>query len=269
MDSNATGFSLAQASQTVTVSYTVLPGVPVYRQATAAVTATPPASDVGDSGKVALKVSNTAAADGFSESLIAAVAATSAGFTALSSGPTADIVAGGSDTTLSVGVNTAVAGNLAGTATIGLVSDGGVGAGSIDGKGQTALTAIAAPISATVNNYAAAALSETVNGVAAAAGTTLNLGTLAQGSGPVTIALTEANIASGPADVLAATFLTSGSPAFSNALGAVSALAAGQAALAGTITLATNTAGTFSETVTATPTGSNASGYAGRLRRRR
>lgn len=266
-DSNSTGFSLVQADQVATVSFTVSTIPPTFRQATGSVTAAAiPILHVGDAGKVTLKVANTAVADGLSESLIAAVASTSGGLLASSSGPTADIASGASDSTLAVAVNTSTAGTISGSATVSLTSDGGTGAGSIDGKGQTPLTPATVPLTATIDNYAVSSLTETVNGVAAKpVGATLNLGTFQQGAAPLTIALTEANTATGPADLLAAAFLTSSSPAFTNALAPVSGLAAGTGASAGTITFATNTAGTFSETITVNPTGSNASGYVGAL----
>ena len=121
------------------------------------------------------------------------------------------------------------------------------------------------PVNITVDNFAVAALAEASGG-----GTftrngnnyTLDLGTLAQGSGPVSIDLNALNTATGPADALAGSFQLSGPSVFAaTGFGGFSGLGAGASIGIGTITLDTGTAGTFQETLTFDPTGSNASGY--------
>ena len=107
----------------------------------------------------ALQVSNTDAPDGFSEALIASITGVMTGLSIASTGPAADIAAGSGDTSsLAVGFSTATAGTITGTATLGLASDGGTGAGSIDGLGQVAENSVTAPISVQVNNHAVAEL---------------------------------------------------------------------------------------------------------------
>ena len=82
----------------------------------------------------------------------------------------------------------------------------------------------------------------------------LDLGRLRQGSTPVGIVLTESNTASGPADLLAASLGSAGGAGFANAFGAVAGLGAGQSGAAGSVTLSTTDTGTFTETITGTPT---------------
>jgi hypothetical protein len=133
----------------------------VYREAAGTIAPIAITVHVGDPGTAALTVANTDPADGFSESLIAAVTGASGGLSVLSANPTPDIAAGATDTSLMLGFSTAAAGTLSGTATLALTSDGGTGAGSLDGLGQVALAPVIVPISITVVNPATAALSIT------------------------------------------------------------------------------------------------------------
>ncbi|MCC5807426.1 MAG: choice-of-anchor D domain-containing protein [Opitutales bacterium] len=88
---------------------------------------------VGDSATQALTLTNTAVADGFSEALNAEFTGTTGSATA--SGSFDQLSPEATDSSLTVGINTATAGNQSGTATLGLTSDG---SGS-SGLGQTAL----------------------------------------------------------------------------------------------------------------------------------
>ena len=239
----------------------------VYRPAAAA-TITPISEivHVGDTVAPDLLLTNTDPADGYSENLLASLAAVPTGASITGSGTTPEIAASASDSSLGLSVSTAAAAVITGNATVALTSDGGTGASSIDGLGQLALGTVQVPVSVTVDNYAVAATSVAVGGTATPLeGGTLSLGTLQLGSGPVTIALTEANSASGPADLLAASLTSAGANGFTNALTDVSGLGAGQSASAGDVSLSTDEAGTFSETITVNGVGSNASGYSGAL----
>ncbi len=236
----------------------------VYREATASASApsTPLVFHVGGSGAVPITVANTAANDGYSEALIASVGTTS-GVSA--SGTTGDIAAQGSSSAISATVSTASAGTIAGSVTLNLQSDGT----GIDGFGPTADGTATVAINATVDNYAVAALEETSGGGTwSQSGTsyTLSLGSIAQGAAPVTVGLGVLNNVTGPADLLSGSFITSGGSAFTLAgFGTFSALGAGAADTQPSVTLSASTAGTFTETITLDPTGSNASGYSGAL----
>ena len=120
-------------------------------------------------------------------------------------------------------------------------------------------------LSAVVQNYAVAALEEVSGpGTRTHVGTsyTINLGSVMAGTAALKVNIGALNAATGPADLLSGSFTLAGSSAFTNAgFAAFSALAARQADTAPTITLSTNTAGTFSETITLDATDSNASGY--------
>ncbi len=256
------------------VTVPVLPGQQitvtgaVYREASAGIAAPDAIVHVGDPGTEMLTVTNTAATDGYSENLVASLAGATGQIGV--AGPSGEIAPGASDaTSLAVSFSTATASVVSGTATVDLTSDGGTGPGSIDGLGQIALPAQDAPVSITVDNYAAAGLSESGGGVFSADGTnsagganyTLDLGTLTEGSSAPMITLAALNTAAGPADLLSGSFSETGSSAFTNTLSPFSDLTAGGSDRAGTVTLSTAAAGTFSETITLAGSGSNASGY--------
>ena len=138
------------------------------------------------------------------------------------------------------------------------------------GLGTMDLGTSTIPVSITVNNYAQASIEDLNNvGTLQQNGNayTLNLGTIAQGAVGPTIDLGVLNSAIGPADLLSGNFSISGDSVFTNSgFAAFSGLAAGGAGdTAPTISLATGTTGTFTETITLDPTGSNASGYSGAL----
>ena len=257
-----TGPTHAVGSPQVTLSGTV------YREAAATLTA--PATvivhtgDAGGSLNEAIAVANGDASDGYSEGLIASVTGFTGAITS-ASGTTGDIAAGASDgSTIKLAVSTQTSGVKTGTVTLGLTSDGT----GVDSLGQTALAAQVANVTVQVDNFATADLRETSGGGtltgSAGAGYTLDLGTIAQGSGPATIGLAALNSASDLADLLAGTFAVSGDSAFANSgFTGFSGLSAGQSDNALQVSLSTLNDGTFSETITLDGTGSNASGYSG------
>jgi hypothetical protein len=236
----------------------------VYREAAAEIAPVSAIVHVGDAGVVPLSVTNTDPADGYSENLAAAIAATS-GDIGVAPGDPPDEVAPGQtdDRTLAVAFSTAAAGTVSGTATVSLASDGGTGAGSIDGLGETALPGEQVPVTITVDNYAEAAVGSSGNLTPNGQGSyTLDLGSTVQGSAPLAATLTAANVAPGPADWLDGSFAVSGSQQFQNSgLGPFSQLAAGSSVEAGTVSLATNQVGSFTETIDLSTIDANASGF--------
>lgn len=238
----------------------------VFRQAAATIAPISTILHVGDSGVLSLAVANSAINDGYSEALIASIAPTDGVVTAASSGPTGDILAGGTNATaLTIAVPTATAGIETGTATVDLTSDGGTGADSIDGLGQSGLGTDAVPVSVTIDNYAVAGLSSsgpTLTAGTAAGSYVLNLGTVQAGTTVTAVALNALNTAAGLADALNGTFSVSSNGAFINSgFGGLSNLAAQSSTTAGTIALNTSQSGTFSETITFDPTDVNATGF--------
>src|ERR1019366_6686754 len=168
--------------------------------------------------------------------------------------------------TLALGFSTARAGTVSGTATVGLTSDGGNVAGSIDGLGITTLTAQTVAVNIVVNNFAAPALTSTGSLTANGANSyVLNLGTATQGAAPLSTALTIGNDATGQADWLNGTFTVSGAPQFSNSgLAGFTTLGGGTAANVD-VSLSTGQSGVFTETIMLTPTDANATGFASAL----
>lgn len=221
---------------------------------------------VGDPGTIAITVANTDPADGYSESLIASLMGSSAGIGVGLGGPVAAIAASGSTSALSVTVSTQQAATIAGTVTLALTTDGGTGAGSIDGLGQLALAPVNDAVTITVDNYAKAAISQVSGGGTFAGGGsayTLDFGTVQQGA-TVTSALAVTNAVTGPADGLSGAFALSAGNAINLAgFGTFMGLGAGQSDTALGVTLDTSAAGRFGRTVTLNALGSNASGYTG------
>ncbi len=215
---------------------------------------------VGDTPAVSLTLTNAAPAGSTSEALDASFN----GFTgaANGAGKVSLLAAGSSSTALSVGVSTIAAGTVTGTASLSLVSDGT----GIDSLPPTSLTGQTITVTGTVDNYAVPAFRQTTSlGTFSSSGSayTLNLGPVVAGSN-VTVKLAALNAAAGIADLLAGSFAIAGSPAFANSgFAAFSGLGAGAADNALSVTLSTVTAGQYSETITLSGTGSNASGYSG------
>ncbi len=243
----------ALATQDVAVSGAV------FREATASAAPVNIVVHVGDPGSAALQITNTDAPDGFSEALIASLTGVTAGLSMASAGPSADIVAGATDkSSLAIGFSTAAAGTITGTATLGLASNGGTGAASIDGLGQAALASQTVGVTITVDNYAKAGFA--AHGGTLTAGSApdtwvLNLGTTTQGSAALTDDLSVLNTALGPADLLGGSYTVNGGSAFTNTgFGTFSGVGADGSADAGSVSVSTGKTGTFSETVVLTPT---------------
>jgi hypothetical protein len=218
---------------------------------------------VGQAVSQALSVGNTGALGSYTEALDAQFSGANAGIT--TSGSVAHLLAGQIDSTdMAIGLATANAGTIAGNAVISLESDGS----GIDALGTTALTGQTVAVSGIVDNYAVANF-EDPNGpqITASGGSlVLNLGTVVQGGTALSTTLGVLNAATGPADLLGGSISSSAGPGFTNGgFGAFSGLGAGQDERAQTVSLSTGAAGTFSETVTLTASGSNASGYSGAL----
>ena len=242
----------------------------VYRTAQAGVALAHTILHVGDPGTDALVVSNTDPADGYSESLIATLAGASGSFATATTGPTGDIGAGSSDaTSLTISLPTAQAGTISGSVALALTSDGGTGSGSIDGLGQVALARETIALSATIDNYATAQIVQ----LSGAPGLTsagdafrLDFGTVGRGAAAESVVLGVENTATGPADLLAGTFIANTTPAIAlSGFSPFAGLAAGKVQSGMSVTLETAQAGVFTQTITLDPTGSNAGGYAGAL----
>ncbi|HEY3392865.1 MAG TPA: choice-of-anchor D domain-containing protein, partial [Lacipirellulaceae bacterium] len=161
---------------------------------------------VGDTPQQALTIGNGAPADGFSESLDAAIgnptgsATTNGGsFTALAPGAT-------NNSSLVVGIDTSTAGAKSGTATISLTSDG---AGS-SGLGLTELPLQVVNVQAQVNNFAVADVAKLAGdgtfSMTGASEFTLDLGTVIMGQPSLQAELGIVNDVLAPADDLAGSF---------------------------------------------------------------
>ncbi|WP_206742638.1 Hint domain-containing protein [Acidisphaera rubrifaciens] len=205
---------------------------------------------VGGPDSVDLTVANAATADGYSENLVAAINATSAGLGIGTAGPTGEIAAGASDQSLSLTFDSSRAGTITGTATLTATSDGGTGPGSIDGLGTAALPDVVVPVQITLDAPAQAALEELGATPSLISGPTLDLGTFVQGSA-VDLALGVVNTASGPADQLAGSFVTGGSAAYSfTGFDAFGSIAAGGTYTGLGVGLDTSQDGLFTATIT-------------------
>jgi VCBS repeat-containing protein len=171
----------------------------------------------------------------------------------------ADIAPGHSGQVI-ISADTSQAGVLTGTAQVSFVSHDRTLA-------DESLPTASVELSATINNYAAASLVETSGGGTwSQTGTnayTLDLGTI---SGATSIGLAADNSATGPADLLGGAFQIAGDAVFVNTgFGSFSGIAAGGAQSGLSVNVAPTQDRTFSETITLSPYGANASGYKGAL----
>jgi hypothetical protein len=163
-------------------------------------------------------------------------------------------VAGGASGTVSFGLSTASAGVQTGTVNLNFFSHDSV-------LTDLALAALPVTVTGTVDNYATAAIKVLSGQTLTGAGNAyaINLGTIAMGGTASPITLDIANTATGPADNLAGSFNFANTTGFTNGgFVSFSGLAAGQASASDVITLSTANVGTFTETVTLSPAGSNA-----------
>jgi hypothetical protein len=217
---------------------------------------------VGDTPQQPVSLSNTAPADGFSESLDAAIgdptgsATTNGGsFTGLAPGAT-------NNTNLVVGIDTSTAGAKSGTATITLTSNG---AGT-SGLGLTDLPSQTVNVQGQVNNFAVADLAKLAgDGAFTRTGTnnefTLDLGRAIQGQPALAAELGVINDVLAPADDLAGSF-TLAAPDFTlDGFDPFTALAAGNTRGGLMVGLDTDTVGMFSGQITFNPRSTNPSPF--------
>ena len=242
----------------------------VYRLGTAGVSVAHPVVHVGDSGVDALAIKNIDPADGYSENLIAELTGSSGPIAVTGSGSTGEIAAGAADTTTyGVTYSTAQAGTLTADVSLAQSSDGGTGAGSIDGFGLIGEAPETLPFSVQIDNYATTAVVEVSGGPAPereANGYTLDFGTIQRGFAAAPVVLGVDNAAVGTADALDCTFANSGASAITlSGFGGFNGLAAGSVQGGMTVGLDTTTDGVFTQSVTLYATGTNAGGYSGAL----
>jgi hypothetical protein len=257
---------IALNPQTIAVSGSV------YRLASPSITT--PASvilHVGDGGGTeteTLTVANTDPADGYSEGLVVTALGSAGGDVSGASGTTGDIAAQGTnDTALTVTVSTTAAAN-SGSVALAEYSDGT----GVDTLGTTSLGTVDVPINVTVDNYATAAMEQlggdgTLTPTGVADTYTLNLGATDQYASALTADLGALNAAAGPAaDLLDGSFAISGDSEYADTgFGPFSGVSFGNAAGGNDVVLNTGTIGVFTQQITLTPTGTNASGYSGSL----
>jgi hypothetical protein len=281
LDSSAAGAEsgtiiLAPASDIGGGQTSALAGAPIigvfgsiYRTAAPTVAPITKIIHIGDPGSFALTVANTAATDGFSENLDAALASVTGSISAGATAATPAIAPGASDSSLSVSVDTAAAAVFTGTANVALTSDGGTGTGSIDGLGTLALPSQAVAVSVTVDNPATAIIEQLSGGgvlTIGPDGDVLDFGNVALGSDAITAGLAVLNGSGGPADLLSGSFTGTGQGVLSlSGFDAFSGLGAGGTDSAPAVTLTPDQAGAFSTVITLDSTGSNASGYSAAL----
>ncbi len=246
----------------------------VYNYATASITG--PSNVIvhvgdgtADTETEALTVVNTAAAGNYSEGLEATALSGAGGEVSGATGTTGDIAAQGTDdTSLTVSISTATAATT-GNVAVAETSDGT----NVDTLGTTSLGTVDVPVYVTVDNYATAAMEQTGgNGSMTPNATvsntyTLDLGSTEQYTNPLTADLAEINAAAGPAaDQLDGSYTITGDSEYADTgFGAFSGINYGNALGGNTVELNTGTIGTFTQQITLTPTGTNASGYSGTL----
>jgi hypothetical protein len=202
---------------------------------------------VGDTAVQALTIGNTAPAGIYTEKLDASLATTATGFTA--SGSVTGIAAGASNSTaLTVALKTATSGNITGTGTLSLSTDGT----GVDGFAKAALTPQTVNVTGAVYAFAAPNLSTTtLNFGAARVGDAAIVQSLTLGDGSSVNAFQESlvySVGPGPSSV-----------SFTNGSGTI---ASGGSVTVGA-TLATSTAGDFtgsSASLALTSTGVGTSG---------
>jgi len=211
---------------------------------------------------LSLGVTNTATG-ALTDLLIAGSNAVSGSYAGIVTDALSNGLAAGASGTINFGIVTTNPGVQNGTVDLGFASH------------DTALTDLALAtlpitVTGTVVNYATAAVEKLSGaGTLTATGTntySLNVGTVALGATAPTADLEVLNAATGLADLMQGSFVLAGTAGFTNAgFDAFSTLTAGQADTAPAVSLATGTAGSFTETGTLFASGTNASGYLGTL----
>jgi hypothetical protein len=247
----------------------------VFGPATAFLSAAPIFVHVGDDGGSAsttITVSNTAPDNGFAENLQAQVVGFGP-FVTAASGSTEVDPGKSNSAALTATLSTAALGTYSGFVGVALQSNGT----GIDSHGITSLGTVDVPVTINVDQFAVAAIEEiSGNGTLTPSGVAsqyvLNLGTVAQFATPMGANLGVLNDVLGQSDLLAGSFSIAGAPQFVNAgFGAfgsgteIAGLAAQGVDGSPVVVLSTGTVGTFTETITLTPTGYNAGGYSAAL----
>jgi len=253
----------ARTGQSVSVSG----GVYQYAQPTLASSSIVFANrHVGDSATQALSLSNTSAApSGYQEALNASTGGVSGSATA--NGSITALAQGGTDSSMSIALNTSVAGNASGSVTLGFASNG---AGTSE-LGTTELAGQTVTAQGQVNNYANAAFVKT-GGAGAFSGAaysfTLDFGQITMGSGSAMAELALANIGGSAlfTDLLSGSFDLSGISSFTLAGFSSFSGIGGQGSFGGLhVTLGDGVVGNFDQVVALSATGYNTSGYAAAL----
>jgi hypothetical protein len=188
-------------------------------------------SHVGQAVTGYLSLTNSAAANGYSEALDASLATAAAGFTA--GGTILGLAAGQTNIDgLQVGYTAAAGGAYSGMATLSLTSDGT----GIDGLGTTALASQTVTISGAAYTYAVAQVSSL----------TINLGVVHVGASDTgTLGIGNAAVANGYSEALDAAWQSA--TAGLSVSGSITGLAAGATNLSSLlISLATSSSGSFS-----------------------
>lgn len=226
---------------------------------------------VGDATNTqAITLSNDAAAGTFSEDLLAdQFAATGDATLEVGSPSTLTLLAGGSDNSLTVGIDTSTVGNKSGTITFDAASTGEVGGSPIAGLSPLALTGGSIAVTGQVNEFANADVVKLMGaGTLTPTGPneySLDFGTLVQGNGTFTAELGVLNDVAAPADDLNGSFSTSGAGFAFTGFAPFVDLAAGQTQGGLQVGFSTASVGMFSGQILLDPVGTNASGFSGAL----
>lgn len=209
-----------------------------------------------------VSVSNSAAVAALNDKLTGDISGGNAKF-GVSGTLGAGVDAGSTDNSnLNVSFNTSSAGSYNSTASVNLKSHNA-------DMSDLSLGSTSVGLTGTVNNYASAAFTKSsgsgafnfVNG-----GWVLDFGSVAANSSPLSTLLGVQNTANGPADDLGGSFMFGGASAFS-LTGFSQFTGIGAGSIFGGLGVLFNTAslGQFSQTITLSSFGSNASGYIGNL----
>jgi len=215
----------------------------------------------GTFASTSLTVANTAANDGFSEGLNAAFGSLSG--VSSNGGSVTNLAGGSSDTssmTVSLTGSTAYPGIVSGTAQISLASN----AGSLNAYGITPLTSQTVTVNGQVNQYAQPQITfNTGAGTLTGSGTsyTLNLGAVAQGSGILASALNILNneLSTYQDTLSGSTFSLSGSGFTLTGNSNFSGVLPGNSQGLGVSFDSSQSAASYVETMTFTPSSDNAS----------
>ena len=209
----------------------------------------------------AVSVTNAAPLSPLNDTLVASIGGAPSPFT--TGGGVAGLAAGATDaTSLHVSIGTTNAGVFDGSANVGFKSHDGELA-------DLALGGTTVALHGQVNNFAEASLTKTGGGTLSRSGNTwtLDFGTIVLGSGDRNASLAVLNSAIGPADLLSGAFDLGGvGDGFALAgFGSFANLIAGASFGGLGVMFDDGTAGAFAATVVLHASGSNASGFVGRI----